>query len=213
MHTGFVYFVIQIAWSRPFLMSLMYFFSYMLPLFHQNLCHLSLLDKYPPCWSFRLCFHHSILLRNAIKIMTILLSVSIMAMYFATCLAQESCQDVSLLKVIYDVLWRLHFIVERLLVMISMTIEFFLNKNNFLISKNYFYFALFIGINSFLEICSNDFKFSTTTFYCQRLLGFSLFRNPSVEFLGYFWISFCCTCSYLFLTDSESGPQYSLSAS
>ena len=73
--------------------------------------------------------------------MTILLSVSIMTMYFTTCLAQESCRDVSLLKVIHDVLWSLHFIVETLFVMISVTIDMsFLNKNIFyflfLMSRN-----------------------------------------------------------------------------
>ena len=33
----------------------------------------------------------------------------------------ETCQDVSLLKVIYNVLWHLHFIVKTLFVMISVT--------------------------------------------------------------------------------------------
>ena len=36
-------------------------------------------------------------------------------------------------------------------------------------SKNYFHSAPFIGINSFLKICSNGFKFSTDNFYCQSL--------------------------------------------
>ena len=167
---GFVYFVIRIVWSRPFLMSLMDFYSYMLPRFYRNLCHLSLSDKYPPCWSFRLCFHYSILLRHAIKIMTILYD-EVFRHIFGTRIMLRC----SLLKVIYDVLWRLHdilwclhFIVETLLVMISVTIWSFLNKNSFLMSKNYFYFAVFIGISSFLKICSNVFRFSADTFFCSR---------------------------------------------
>ena len=70
-------------------------------------------------------FHYGVLLHHAIKTMTILLSVSIMMMYFATCLAQKSCQDISLLKMIYDVLWRLHVIVKTLCVMISVAIWVF----------------------------------------------------------------------------------------
>ena len=93
-----------------------------------KICVIILLsNKHPPCWSFRLFFHYSFLLCHTIKIMTILLSVSIMTMYFTTCLAQKSCQDVSLLKV----MWCLHFIVETLFIMVSVT-----NKNNFLMSRN-----------------------------------------------------------------------------
>ena len=66
-----------------------------------------------------LCFQYSILLCHAIKVMTILLSVSIMTMYFTTCLAQKSCQDILLLKVICDVLWYLHFISGNFFVIIS----------------------------------------------------------------------------------------------
>ena len=37
-------------------------------------------------------------------------------------------------------------------------------------SKNYYFYSTpFIGINSFLKICSNGFKFSTNNFYCQSL--------------------------------------------
>ena len=66
-----------------------------------------------------LCFQYSILLCHAIKVMTILLSVSTMTMYFTTCLAQKSCQDILLLKVICDVLWYLHFISGNFFVIIS----------------------------------------------------------------------------------------------
>ena len=50
---GFVYFVIRIVWSCPFLMSLMKLSSYMLPCF-TKICVISSLSKYPPCWSFKL---------------------------------------------------------------------------------------------------------------------------------------------------------------
>ena len=41
----------------------------------------------------RLRFHYSISLRHSMKIMKILLSVSIMTMYFATFMTQKSWQD------------------------------------------------------------------------------------------------------------------------
>ena len=51
---GFVYFIIRIIWSRPFLMSLMKFFSYMLPGFHQNLSNHFIIEQIPTIWRFNL---------------------------------------------------------------------------------------------------------------------------------------------------------------
>ena len=51
---GFVYFIIRIIWSRPFLMSLMKFFSYMLPGFHQNLSSHFIIEQIPTIWRFNL---------------------------------------------------------------------------------------------------------------------------------------------------------------
>ena len=48
---GSIYFAIRIVWNHLFMMSLTNFFSYMLPLFHQNLSHH--LTNTPPCWSFK----------------------------------------------------------------------------------------------------------------------------------------------------------------
>ena len=49
---GFVYFVIRIVWSHPFLMFLVNFFSYMHPRFHQNLCHHLIIEQIPTVLEF-----------------------------------------------------------------------------------------------------------------------------------------------------------------
>ena len=94
---------------------------------------ISLSNKYPPCCRVR--FHYSISLHHTIKIMKNLLSVSIMTMYSATCLVQKSCRNVSLLKVICDVLWCLQSLVETLRHDFCDDMSF-LNKSNFLMSRN-----------------------------------------------------------------------------
>ena len=78
------------------------------------------------------------------------------------------------------------------------------NKKHFFISFK----GLSVAKNCLIPE-SAPLSFPPIRFTVKVCFAFSLFGKPSVEFLGYCWISFSCICSLLFLTDSQSVPQYS----